>query len=183
MYINHRIKIMVRGGQRPGAGRPKGQGKFGEATKAIRIPLSRLNEVKGLLEDRPTRLSLPLYSSTVRAGFPSPADDYIEDFLDLNNYLINHPAATFMVKASGDSMTDVGIQSGDLLIVDRSIEATHGKVVIAAINGELTVKQLSRLNGRIKLLPANDKYRAIDISDEQDLVIWGVVIHVIHSFG
>ncbi|KTD32178.1 SOS error prone mutagenesis protein UmuD (RumA) [Legionella nautarum] len=175
---------MVRGGKRPGAGRPKGQGKYGEQTKAIRIPLSRINEVIKLIEHQPSMpYPIPLYSSTVRAGFPSPADDYIEDFLDLNQYLVNHPASTFMVRASGDSMTDVGIQSGDLLIVDRSIEATHGKVVIAAINGELTVKRLSRVNGRIKLLPANDKYKPIDITDEQDLVIWGVVIHVIHTFG
>lgn len=126
---------------------------------------------------------LPLYTSSVRAGFPSPAEGDIEDFLDLNEHLINHPAATFIVKASGDSMSDVGIQSGDLLIVDRSLEAIHGKIVIAAINGELTVKRLSKLNGRVKLLPENNKYPAIDITDEQDVVIWGVVKHVIHTLG
>ncbi|WP_131764373.1 LexA family protein [Legionella drozanskii] len=175
---------MVRGGLRPGAGRPKGQSKYGEQTKAIRIPLSRINDVLHLImHPSLTSYQIPLYSSTVRAGFPSPADDYIEDFLDLNHYLINHPAATFMVRASGDSMTDVGIQSGDLLVVDRSINVTHGKIVIAAINGELTVKRLSKRNGRILLMPENNQYPPIDITDEQDLVIWGVVIHVIHSFG
>lgn len=175
---------MVRGGLRPGAGRPKGQSKYGEQTKAIRIPLSRINDVMHFITHPSlTSYQIPLYSSTVRAGFPSPADDYIEDFLDLNHYLINHPAATFMVRASGDSMTDAGIQSGDLLVVDRSINVTHGKIVIAAINGELTVKRLSKRNGRILLMPENNQYPPIDITDEQDLVIWGVVIHVIHSFG
>lgn len=174
---------MVKGGIRPGSGRPKG-GKYGEQTKAMRIPLSRINKVIDLIDEKKFKAyQLPLYSSTVRAGFPSPADDYIEDFLDLNEYLINHPASTFIVKASGDSMSDVGIQSGDMLIVDRSLEATHGKVVIAAINGELTVKRLSRINGRVKLMPANDKYQPIDITDEQEVVIWGVVKHVIHTFG
>ncbi len=125
----------------------------------------------------------PLYISAVRAGFPSPADDYIEDFLDLNDYLISHPAATFIVRAAGDSMTGVGIQSGDILIVDRSLEPTHGRIVIAAIDGELTVKRLACLHGRVKLMPASDNHQPIDITDEQEVVIWGVVKHVIHSFG
>ena len=128
-------------------------------------------------------ISLSLYSSTVRAGFPSPADDYVEDFLDLNEYLIAHPAATFMVRALGDSMSDAGIQSGDLLIVDRSIEPTHGKIVIAAVNGELTVKRLYHKNSRVELLPENNKYPSLDITEEQNVVIWGVVKHVIHTFG
>ena len=84
----------------------------------------------------------------MRAGFPSPADDYIETMLDLNEYLIKHPAATFFVKASGESMVNAGIHSGDILIVDRSLEAVHGKIVIAALNGELTVKRLSRQQGK-----------------------------------
>ncbi|NDF04569.1 MAG: DNA polymerase V [Betaproteobacteria bacterium] len=123
----------------------------------------------------------PLSSSHVRAGFPSPADDYIESYLDLNTHLIKHPAATFFVTASGDSMKNVGIHSGDILIVDRSIEATHGKIIIAAINGELTVKRLSCQQGRIQLIAENPAYEPIDITEGQDLVIWGVVIHVIHS--
>ena len=112
---------------------------------------------------------------------PSPADDYIEAHLDLNTHLIKHPAATFFVKASGDSMTGAGIQSGDMLIVDKSLEATHGKIVIAAVNGKLTVKRLSRLNGQVQLLPANKMYQPIDITAEQDVIIWGVVTHVIHQ--
>ena len=172
---------MDHGGKREGAGRPKGKNAYGEATKPMRIPLSRVTEVMAFLANDNHNTSLPLYSSTVRAGFPSPADDYIECKLDLNTHLIKHPAATFFVKASGDSMKNAGIQSGDMLIVDRSLEATHGKIVIAAINGELTVKRLSRQQGQVKLLAENRAYDPIDITDEQDLVIWGVVTHVIHQ--
>lgn len=172
---------MKQGGKREGAGRPKGRNAYGEATKPIRIPLSRITEVMTFLADGDKPFELPLYSSSVRAGFPSPADDYIERKLDLNTHLIHHPAATFFVKASGDSMKNVGIQSGDMLIVDRSLEATHGRIVIAAIDGELTVKRLSRHQGKVKLLAENRAYPSIDITDEQELVIWGVVTHVIHQ--
>jgi DNA polymerase V len=171
--------VVQHGGKRSGAGRPKGQGKYGETTKAIRLPLSRIDEVMDFIKQGKA-LKIPLYSSTVRAGFPSPADDYIENYLDLNEHLITHPSSTFMVRASGDSMIKAGIQPGDLLIVDRSLEASHGKIVIAAINGELTVKRLSRVQGRIQLLPENEAYAPIDITDELDLVIWGVVTYVIH---
>ncbi|MDP1604312.1 MAG: translesion error-prone DNA polymerase V autoproteolytic subunit [Legionella sp.] len=170
------------GGLREGSGRRKGGGKYGEETKAIRVPLSRIDEVKTLIDNPDNEpYTLPLYASKVRAGFPSPADDYIECSLNLNEHLIKHPAATFFVTASGDSMKNAGISSGDMLIVDKSLEATHGKIVIAALNGELTVKRLSRQNGRVQLVPENNKYAPIDITDEQDLVIWGVVTHVIHT--
>lgn len=171
---------MPQGGKRQGAGRPKGRNLYGEATKPIRIPLSRVEDVKAFIEQG-TPLKLPLYSNSVSAGFPSPADDYIERKLDLNQFLIHHPASTFFVRASGDSMKDAGIQSGDLLIVDKSLEATHGKIIIAAINGELTVKRLYRQSNQVQLLPANQDYLPIDISTEQDIVIWGVVTHVIHE--
>lgn len=168
------------GGVRPNAGRPKGLGKYKEATKPIRIPLSSIDKVLHLLEEG-KNYKLPLYGCSVRAGFPSPADDYVESYLDLNNHLIAHPAATFFVKASGDSMIDVGIYDGDLLVVDRSLEATHGRIIIAAVNGELTVKRLSLTGGRTQLLPENKNYPPIIISDELDLVIWGVVVHAIRS--
>lgn len=170
---------MVKGGKRLGAGRPKG-GKYGEETKLMRIPYSRTEDVLAFL-DKKINYQLPLYATKVRAGFPSPADDYIDTYLDLNTHYIKHPAATFFVIASGDSMTGAGIQSGDMLIVDRSIEATHGKIVIAAIDGELTVKRLAKSNGRVQLLPENDKYSPIDITEEQDLVIWGVVKHIVRD--
>lgn len=172
---------MKHGGKREGAGRPVGRNVYGETTKPLRIPLSRILDVKAFLAKDDHATELPLYSSTVRAGFPSPADDYIECKLDLNTHLIKHPAATFFVKASGDSMKNAGIQSGDMLIVDRSLEATHGKIVIAAVNGELTVKRLSRQQGQVKLLAENKAYAPIDITDEHDLVVWGVVTHVIHQ--
>lgn len=168
------------GGKRKGAGRPKGQGQYGEATQVVRIPVSRVAAVKTFLAKTDEVFRCPLYGSTVRAGFPSPADDYIETYLDLNSHLIKHPAATFFVIASGDSMTGAGIASGDMLVVDRSLEAVHGKIVIAAVNGELTVKRLSKTADRVQLLPENNHYQPIDITDEQDVVIWGVVTHVIH---
>jgi DNA polymerase V len=137
--------------------------------------------VQKFLEEGNHALALPLYSSTVQAGFPSPADDYIECKLDLNTHLIQHPSATFFVRASGDSMKNAGIQSGDMLIVDRSLEATHGKIVIAAVNGELTVKRLSCQDGKLTLLAENPAYKAIHITDTQDFMIWGVVTCVIHQ--
>ncbi|KTD32577.1 translesion error-prone DNA polymerase V autoproteolytic subunit [Legionella israelensis] len=172
------------GGKRAGAGRPKGGGLYGEATKPIRVPLSRLNEVKNLLQQKEREIyQRPLYTSKVQAGFPSPADHYIETCLDLNSHLIAHPASTFFVIALGDSMSGAGIQSGDMLIVDKSLEATHGKIIIAAIDGELTVKRLANRGGRVQLLPENSSYQPIDITEEQELVIWGVVTHVIHQMS
>ena len=92
--------------------------------------------------DQTTKCKRPLFLVPVSAGFPSPADDYIENQLDLNKHLIKHPAATFFVKVKGDSMIDAGIHSGDILIIDRSLEATDKKVVIAVVDGELTVKNI-----------------------------------------
>jgi len=172
---------MTHGGKRTGAGRPRGSNVWGESTKAIRIPLSKIDAIKGFLDTTNPTYTLPLYASHVRAGFPSPADDYIETHLDLNTHLIKHPAATFFVIAAGDSMTGAGIQSGDMLIVDKSLEASHGKIVIAAIDGELTVKRLSRHAGHVQLLPENNNFPPIDISNDQELIIWGVVTHVIHQ--
>lgn len=173
-----------RGGKREGAGRPLGRGKFGlEPTKAIRIPISRLSEIHALLEKEINSYKLPLYSSKVQAGFPSPGDDYIEQYLDLNQQLVKHPATTFILTATGDSMIGAGIHSGDLLLVDKSLEAQHGKIVIAALNGELTVKRLSKEGARVQLIPENPKYKPIDITEEEDLIIWGVVTYVIHRPG
>lgn len=129
------------------------------------------------------KYNIPLYTHSVRAGFPSPADDYIEAHLDLNTHLVKHPAATFFLKASGDSMIHAGIREGDLLLVDKSLDATPGKVVIAVVNGELGVKQLTRVNGCISLVSANNNYEPIIIDADDELVIWGVVTHVIHALG
>jgi DNA polymerase V len=116
----------------------------------------------------------------VAAGFPSPAEDYLEGKLDLNKYLIKHPAATFFVRVTGDSMIAAGIHPGDILIVDRSIEPADKKVVIAVIEGELTVKRIRRLKGKIVLMPENENYKPLQINAEMSFEIWGVVTNVIH---
>jgi DNA polymerase V len=122
-----------------------------------------------------------LFMAPVSAGFPSPADDYIEDKLDLNKYLVKHPAATFFVKVNGDSMIGAGIHHGDILIVDRSLEPVDKKVVIAVVDGELTVKRIRTGNGRVALVPENDAYQVLNIEDGMNFEIWGVVTSVIHS--
>lgn len=172
---------MTHGGKRKGAGRPPGKNKYGEPTKPLRIPLSKVSLVKALVTNDATPYELPLFSSKVRAGFPSPADDYIECKLDLNSHLVKHPAATFLVRAEGDSMKNAGIYSGDMLIVDKSIEPLHGKIVIAAVDGELTVKRLHKTLEKTMLLAENPKYKPIVLNEEQDVIIWGVVTHVIHN--
>jgi DNA polymerase V len=125
-------------------------------------------------------LAIPLYQDSVPAGFPSPAQDYVERTLDLNELLIKQPAATYFVRAQGDSMVEVGINPGDILIVDRSLEAHHGDIVIAAIDGELTVKRLET-QPAVRLVPMNTAYQPIDIPEGSDLELFGVVTNVIHS--
>jgi len=157
------IKV-VSGGTRQGAGRKFNSGPFGEKTVLKRLSVSLATEVERILDvwkEKKTNaeiqmgdslkqlgsihqssLNLPLFSSRVQAGFPSPAADHLEASLDLNQHLIQHPASTFFVRASGNSMINAGIHNNDILVVDRSLEAKHGNIVIAALNGELTVKRL-----------------------------------------
>lgn len=132
--------------------------------------------------DQKTKVVRPLFSCGVSAGFPSPADDYIDRKLDLNELLIANPTATFFVRAAGDSMTGAGINNDDILIVDRSLEATNGKIVIAILNGELTVKRLLQTTTSCKLVAENPNYPALDINEDSDFQIWGVVTSVIHQF-
>ncbi len=124
---------------------------------------------------------LPLMMARIPAGFPSPAEDYVDRKLDLNSLLIRHPAATFFVRAEGDSMIGAGIHSGDLLIVDRALEAKNGDVVIAFLNGELIVKRIRRAKGRLSLIPDNPEYSPIEVTPEMDFDIRGVVTYVIHK--
>ena len=128
----------------------------------------------------PRELPLPLFSGKVAAGFPSPADDYVEKTLDLNELLVQKPAATFFVRAQGESMLGAGIHPNDILVVDRSIEPVPGKIVICALNGELTVKRLQRDNEHWQLKAENPAYADIVLHDELEMVIWGVVTNVIH---
>jgi DNA polymerase V len=184
-----------RGGKRPGAGRPKGSGKYKEPTKAIRVPEGSVTYIQDFLSRYPdvtefasadasqiSKLEIPLYGSKVAAGYPSPADEHIDDTLDLNDYMVQRPDTTFMLKVEGMSMRDAGILPDDILVVDRSIKAAHNKIVIAALDGELTVKRLFHRGGLIKLLPENPDYPEIEIENESELVIWGVVIGSFRRF-
>ena len=169
---------MGHGGSRSGAGRPKGQGRFGEETKAVRLPVSLIPSVLEYVQIK----QLPLYGSKVSAGFPSPADDHMEGMLDLNAHLIKHPAATFFVRASGHSMVNAGIHENDILIVDRSITPTHGKIVIAAMDGQLTVKRLHQTKGgKLWLMPENPDFKPIEVKEGSEVTIWGVVTNVVHA--
>ena len=124
---------------------------------------------------------IAFYNSSIPAGFPSPAEDHIDIPLDLNDHLIRHPAATFYVYAKGNSMQNSGIYDGDLLIVDRAVEPKLKNIVIAIIDGEFTVKRISKIKNKIYLLPDNKEYRPIEIKDGSNFQIWGVVIYTIHK--
>lgn len=123
---------------------------------------------------------LPLFTTQVKAGFPSPADDFMEERLDLNEHLIQHPAATFFVRVDGDSMIGSGIHQGDILIVDRSLEPVNGQIIIACIDGAFTVKRIRISTGKILLEPDNPAFPSIPVEPLSDFQVWGVVTYVIH---
>jgi len=131
--------------------------------------------------DRSTKRRQSIFMATVPAGFPSPAADYEEGKLDLNRHLIRNPAATFFVRVTGDSMVKAGIHSGDLLVVDRSIEPRDKNVVIAVVNGELTVKRIRIRKNGLTLEAENEAYQSQEINDEIEFEVWGVVTNVIHA--
>jgi len=130
--------------------------------------------------DKRTKQELPLFNVRISAGFPSPADDYIDKKLDLNEFLIKHPAATFFVRVEGDSMIDAGIHSEDILIVDRALEPTNNKIVIAVTEGELTVKRIRKIKGKLYLVAENPDFEPIEVTEGMQCEVWGVVTHVIH---
>lgn len=130
---------------------------------------------------RTATYKIPLFGSAIKAGFPSPAEDYIEKSLDFNELLVKHPVATFCLRVSGNSMTGAGIHDGDLLIVDRALTPANNKIVIAVLDGELTVKRLVKRGQKIFLAPENPEYSVIEIGSESSFEIWGVVTNVIHS--
>ncbi|MBP2199033.1 translesion error-prone DNA polymerase V autoproteolytic subunit [Pantoea cypripedii] len=125
-------------------------------------------------------LALPFFIERVPCGFPSPAQDYVEQQLDLNDLLVQRPSATYFIKVSGDSMIDGGISDGDMLVVDSSVKAEHGAIVVAAVEGEFTVKRL-QLRPTVQLVPMNSAYTPIIIGDEDQLDVFGVVMYVIKS--
>ena len=180
------------GGKRAGAGR---HASLWGASKPMRIPLDAHQPVKQFLQawfitqdqdihlptDQPSVLPLPLFASHIAAGFPSPADDYVEGMLDLNQHLVAHPAATFFLRVTGESMIGAGIYPGDLLIVDRSITPSHGLIVVAAVDGDLTVKRLEQRHQQVRLLPENPAFLPIVPSDDSQWQIWGVVTHSVRD--
>jgi DNA polymerase V len=186
------------GGARKGAGRKKNSGEFRENTKVIRVPASLVESVKYSLnvyksklksntrvllpKENAKELLVPIFSSRVQAGFPSPADDHMDETLDLNTHLIQHKESTFFVRAQGESMLGVGIYPGDILIVDRSVTAKSGKIVIAVVDSEFTVKRLHKYKGKITLKAENTDFDDINIKEGSELIIWGVVTSVIHQY-
>ena len=128
-----------------------------------------------------TQINTQVFLDKISAGFPSPATDYMENKLDLNEYLIKHPAATFIVKTSGSSMIDADIYSGDLLIVDKSLTPRNNNIVIASIFGDLTVKKIKKKDKSFFLVSANEDYPSIEVKEEMECFIWGVVTYIIHE--
>lgn len=188
---------VTHGGIREGAGRRIGSGKFREPTSVVRIPSSQEPVIKDFLAayqrkrlhtdldavsefELPSQhrapLSLPLYSSKVSAGFPSPAEEHVEKRLNPNDFLIDQDDATFFVTIQGLSMIDVGLMPGDKAVVDRSKKPSVGDIVLAVINGEFTIKTLAKSKlGVPRLMPANKDFKPIEITEEMQFEIWGVV--------
>lgn len=138
-------------------------------------------KVDGIFKFEPKdKLVLPMFTEGVSAGFPSPADDFVGHRLDLNELLIKHPLATFLVTVSGNSMINAGIHSGDILVVDKACEPADGKIVIAIIDGDFTVKRMKMIQGVPCLVPENPDYPIIKMKGNMELMIWGVVTSVIH---
>ncbi len=193
----------MRGGRRTGAGRPPGTGKYGEPTKAVRLPISLVGSLQGILDDwkrlplqqrhqielhyvRPDGISngsqgVPLYMEAVAAGAPAPATDQMEGILDLNQYLVRDPKSTFCVRVNGDSMIEAGIHPGDLLIVDRKLKEKEGRIAIAVVNGELTVKRMHWEGEKLYLMPENPNYKPIAVPEEASIHIWGIVTNVVRE--
>ncbi len=127
-------------------------------------------------------LPLPVAGVGISAGFPSPANDFLNPSIDLNRELIRNPSTTFYARVSGDSMKDAGINDGDLMIVDKSLPATDGKIAVCFIDGEFTVKRIKKDTNACWLVPANDNYRPIRVTRDNDFRIWGIVTHTIKYF-
>ena len=134
------------------------------------------------LDSTTKRFRIPLLNDSVSAGFPSPADDYTEENIDLNEHLISNPFSTFFLRVKGDSMINAGIKDKDLIIVDKSLTARPGNIIIAMIDGEFTIKRLSIKNNELYLKSENHNYPDFRFKNHIDVQIWGVVIYSIHSY-
>lgn len=171
---------MKHGGKRIGSGRPSGSGKYKLPTKTMRVPIDMTDDIIDFIGSK--GYTLPFFSNSVEAGFPSPVSDESEpERINLFSLLVENQSDTFFLKAHGDSMIDAGIHSGDILVVDKKIQPKEGSVVIACVNGEFTVKTLSKKDGKMFLLPANPSYKPIRVNPNDNVEIFGVVTHSIHS--
>jgi DNA polymerase V len=149
-------------------------------TSSSSVTLSQ--EPQGLAGDL-SQYEFKHLSHRMSAGFPSPAGDYVEDGLDLNNYLVQNKPATFMFTVRGESMIVAGIHDGDKVVVDRALKAKHNDIVIAVVDGEYTIKRLYKYRGRIELRPENPSYSPITLTEGQELQIWGVVVGVVRRYA
>ena len=174
---------MARGGFREGAGRKQLSGHYREKTRPVRLPVSMIETVQNLLKQgAPLDVGqVPFYQSSVSAGLPLPADDQ-HNQVNLHHHLVKNPDQTFVVKATGDSMTGAGIYHQDLLIVDRSISPKNGDIVVAAVDGDVTVKRFVSTEQSIVLKPENPDHKPIEITDDRQFHLWGVVTAVVHGF-
>ncbi|HOW24189.1 MAG TPA: translesion error-prone DNA polymerase V autoproteolytic subunit [Bacteroidales bacterium] len=146
-----------------------------------KVPVRIPEQYELFVTDASLPRELPLFVPTISAGFPSPADDFIDRKLDLNEYLVRNQPATFLVKVQGTSMENAGILDGDILVVDRSLEPSSGKIVIGVIDGEFTVKRIEQKAGKFFLMPENDSFKPIEITPDMDFKIWGIVTFAIHK--
>jgi DNA polymerase V len=131
--------------------------------------------------DSQTKLEVPLFESPISAGFPSPAEDYVDLKLDLNKFLIKHPSATFYVRVKGDSMKNAGIFEGDILIVDKALDPKNSDIAVCVLDGEFTVKRIRKQKDQLYLIPENPDFQPIKITEKDDFKIWGIVSYVIHK--
>ena len=143
--------------------------------------ISESEELEFYSAETTTELKIPLFESGVSAGFPSPADDYLDLPIALNEFLIKHPAATFYVRVKGNSMEGAGIRNGDLLIVDRAEEPRNKSIVLGIIDGEFTVKRIKKKGSDLYLMPDNPEFKPIKINDNMNFQVWGVVTYVVHK--
>jgi DNA polymerase V len=191
------------GGARPGAGRKPGASPYGERTTVLRVPVSQQAPIRDFLaalhqkrlreaQDNVAEvaafaaaggeMALPLYTTKVAAGFPSPADDHVERRLNPSDYLVDNDTATFFVRVKGDSMIDAGIFEDDVLVIDRSRVPQVGDIVLAVLDGEFTVKTLGKGKSSPRLIPANKHYPVIEVKEGQSFEVWGVVTGSMRKF-
>ena len=140
-----------------------------------------INKLKFFIPDLENPIELPFISAGIKAGFPSPAADFDETKISLDKFLVKNPEATFYAKASGMSMIGAGIDDGDILVIDRSIEPQNNKIAVCFIDGEFTVKRISVTKDSVYLMPENKQFQPIKVTEDNELIIWGIVMYVVRK--